>query len=329
MHRFGVTIIFIALIAITVNIGGVSEGAPSVVIEAGTFHPPGTGDVAGLEHFKSLVEGRSGGEIMVNVSFGETLGSELDTVEQARLGTLHVVTDGLGTMGRYGKPFSTWTVPYAYPDFETLQASVAGPIGQAISSMMEKDGILFGGLIPMGYRNMTANIAATDPAMIKGIKLRLPNNRTWITVWKQFGVVPTPVPAPEMYLALQTGLVEAQENPYTTIHVRKLWEVQDYVIETGHIVDFHIIVLNKPFIDGLKPEHREIVMTAIDETVVWQTEYVKSLQEKYKQEAIDGGMKIIEPDKEAYRKIAMSSWAELAKDWEPWVYDQMIKETSK
>ena len=191
MFRFGLVMVCVAIMAVTVSVGGVSEGKPSIVIEAGTFHPPGTGDVAGLEHFKGLVEERSGGDIVVNVSFGETLGSELDTVEQARLGTLHVVTDGLGTMGRYGKPFATWTVPYAYPDFETLQASVDGPIGQAIASRMEKDGVLFGGLIPMGYRNMTANKPATDPAMIKGMKLRLPNNRTWITVWKQFGVIPT------------------------------------------------------------------------------------------------------------------------------------------
>ena len=326
MRRLGLVMFGLVLMAMT---SGASVAKQSIVIEAGTFHPPGTGDVAGLEHFKGLVEERSGGDLVVNVSFGETLGSELDTVEQARLGTLHVVTDGLGTMGRYGKPFATWTVPYAYPDFETLQASVKGPIGQAMSSRMEKDGVLFGGLIPMGFRNMTANKPAVEPSMIKGMKLRLPNNRTWITVWKQFGVIPTPVPAPEMYLALQTGLVEAQENPYTTIHVRKLWEVQDYVIETGHIVDFHIIVLNKAFIDDLSDTHREIVLTAIDETVKWQTEHVKGLQEKYKQEAIDGGMKIIQPNKEAYRKIAMSSWATLAKDWEPWVYDQMIKETSK
>jgi tripartite ATP-independent transporter DctP family solute receptor len=314
---------------------GITFAAPAgevrseIVIEAGTFHPRGSGDVAGLEYFKEIVEERSGGAITVNISFGEALGGELDSIEQARLGTFHVVTDGLGTMGRYAQAYSAWTVPYAYPDYETLQASAKGPIGQAIAKKMEADGLLFGGLIPMGFRNMTSNRRAIEPETIQGMKLRLPNNAMWITVWEKFGVIPTPVPAPEIYLGLQTGLVEAQENPYGVIHVRKFWEVQDYVIETGHIVDFHIIVLNKKFIDGLDSENRDLILKAIDDTVSWQTEHVKGLQLKYKQEAIDNGMEIIQPNVAAYRRIATAAWPILAKDWEPWVYDQMIAETGE
>ncbi|MFH2113688.1 MAG: TRAP transporter substrate-binding protein [Spirochaetota bacterium] len=329
MRKFGLVVLVLALVVMTASANGTAEEGQRIVLEAGTFHPPGTGDVESLQYFKEFVEKQSNGEITVNVSFGETLGTELDTVEQTRLGTLQVVIDGLGTMGLYGKQFASWTVPYAYPDVSSLVASAKGPIGKAMSKRMEADGVLFGGLIPMGFRHMTANVPAVEPSDLKGIKLRLPNNRSWITVWEKFGVIPTPIPAPEMYLALQTGLVDAQENPYTTIHVRKLWEVQKYVIETSHLADFRILVINKAFVDGLSEKHRKIVMEGVDAAIAWQTEFVEDLQEKYKKEAMDNGMQIIQPNTQAYRQMAMSAWSALAKDWEPWVYDQMIKETTR
>ncbi len=326
-------VLVIALL-ITANIyaGGAKEEVekegPDLIMEAATFHPPGTGDVAGLEYFKKIIEERSNGKIQVNVTFGKTLGGELDTMDQARLGTLHLVTDGMGTMGRYAKKWGVWSLPYAYPDKETLLKSVEGPIGKAIKDNFEKNGLVFVGLVPLGFRNMTANIKALEPENLKGLKLRLPKNQDWITVWEEFGAIPTPVPAPEMFLALQTGLVDAQENPYTAIHVRKLWEVQKYVILTEHVVDFHITVLSKAFLDKVSSDYREMILKAAQDMVAWQKDYVANeLMAKYRAEAESMGMEILTPNKAAFRKIAMQSWAKLKKQWEPWVYEQLLKET--
>lgn len=319
--------VIVVLFLIPINV--FSAAKPALVMEVGTFHPPGTGDVAGLNYFKKIVEERSDGKIQVNVYFGKTLGGELDTIDQCRLGTLHVVIDGMGTMGRYAKKYGTWSLPYAYPDKETLLASVEGPIGQAIKKEMEKNGLIFVGIFPLGFRNMTANREAIEPETIKGMKLRLPKNKDWITVWSEFGVLPTPVPAPEMFLALQTGLVEAQENPFTTIHVRKLWEVQKYVVLTQHVIDFHLMVLSKEFMDKVPAEYKALIVQAAEDTLLWCADYTEGLIEKYRVEAEEKGMKIITPNKEAYRKIAMGAWGKLKDQWEPWVYDQLIKETTK
>jgi tripartite ATP-independent transporter DctP family solute receptor len=325
MKTFGQIIIVIA-VCLSVS---VSVFSAELVMEVGTFHPPGTGDVEGLNYFKEIVEERSNGNIQVNVYFGKTLGGELDTIDQCRLGTLHAVIDGMGTMGRYAKKYGTWSLPYAYPDQETLLASVKGPIGQAIKAEMDKNGLIFVGIFPLGYRNMTSNREAIEPATIKGMKLRLPKNPDWITVWSEFGVIPTPVPAPEMFLALQTGLVEAQENPFTTIHVRKLWEVQKYMVLTQHVIDFHLMMLSKAFMEKVPEEYKDLILQAAEDTLVWCGEYTKGLIEKYRAEAEENGMKILTPNKEAYREIAMQAWDKLKEQWEPWVYDQLIKETAK
>lgn len=328
-------ILVLVVIALLITVALYSEGAkeegveagPDLIMEVGTFHPPGTGDVAGLEYFKKILEERSNGKAQVNVTFGKTLGGELDTIDQARLGTLHMVTDGMGTMGRYAKKWGVWSLPYAYPDKETLLKSVEGPIGKAIKDNFEKNGLVFIGLIPLGFRNMTANIMAIEPESLKGMKLRLPKNQDWITVWEEFGAIPTPVPAPEMFLALQTGLVDAQENPYTAIHVRKLWEVQKYVILTQHVVDFHLTVLSKTFLDKVSSEYREMILQAAEDMVDWQKDYVANeLMAKYRAEATDKGMEILTPNRDAYRKIAMRAWAKLKAQWEPWVYNQLLKE---
>ncbi len=174
---------------------------------------------------------------------------------------------------------------------------------------------------------MTANAKVIEPESLKGLKLRLPKNPDWIKVWEEFGVIPTPVPAPEMFLALQTGLVDAQENPFTAIHVRKLWEVQKYVVLTQHVVDFHITVISKTFLDKVSPEYREMILQAAKDMIEWQKDYVANdLIAKYRAEAEAKGMEIVTPNRDAYRKIAMGAWAKLKGQWEPWVYDQLLKE---
>ncbi len=313
--------------------GGQEEAGaagPQLIMEVGTFHPPGTGDVAGLKYFKEILEDRSEGRVQVNVTFGETLGGEQDTIDQARLGTLHMVTDGMATMGRYAKKWGVWSLPYAYPDKETLLKSMDGPIGDAIKAEFERNGLIFVGLIPLGFRNMTTNRRVVEPEDLKGMKLRLPKNQDWITVWQEFGVKPVPIPAPEMFLALQTGTVDGQENPYTTIHVRKLWEVQDYVILTQHVVDFHITVLSKDFMDNVSDEFRDMILKAAKDMVDWQKDYVANeLMAKYRAEAEENGMEFITPNREAFQRVAKRGWEKLKGQWEPWVYDQLVKEVTK
>lgn len=329
MSKIFVFAMVVLLLASTVNCG-YAQTKPELVMEVGTFHPRGSGDVAGLEYFKGIVEEKSEGRIKVNVIFGGTIGGEQDSVDQLRLGTLQMVTDGMGTMGRFTKRWSVWSLPYAYPDKETLLKSVDGPIGKAIKEEFERNGMIFVGLIPLGFRNMTTNRLVVEPADLKGMKLRLPENADWIKIWSQFGVRPVPIPAPEMFFALQTGTVDGQENPYTTTHVRKLWEVQDYTILTRHVVDFHITMLNKEFMDGLTEYQRELIMTAAQDMITWQANYVQTeLMGKFRDEAIAHGMKEIEPNRDAFIKIARKGWEELRDQWDPWVYDQLISEISQ
>jgi len=317
----------VLLLASTVNCG-YAQTKPELVMEVGTFHPSGTGDVKGLEYFKRIVEERSEQKIKVNVYFGKTLGAEEATVDQCRLGTLHLVIDGMGTMGRFASKFGAWTVPYTYPDKETLLKSTKGPIGEAIRKVFEDNGLIFIGIYVLGYRNLTTNRRAIHPEVLEGMKLRLPAIRDWIYVWEKFDCLPTPVPAPEMFLALQTGLVEAQENPFATIHVRHLWEVQKYVILTHHVIDFHILVLSKKFMDGIQPEFKDLIIKAAGDTLKWCGEYAEELDTKYMIEAQDKGMTLIIPDRAAYRKIAIKALDKIKENWEPWVYDQLMKETS-
>lgn len=323
-------VILIIILIGTIYIFAVDAQDPELVMEVGTFHVRGTSDVAGLEYFKSIVEERSKGSIKVNVIFGETIGGEQDSVDQLRLGTLQMVTDGMGTMGRYTKRWSVWSLPFAYPDKETLLKSVDGPIGKAVKEEFERNGMIFVGIIPLGYRNMTTNKPIVEPADLKGLKLRLPENADLIKIWSKFGVRPQAIPAPEMFFALQTGTVDGQENPYTVITTRKLWEVQDYIILTQHVKDFHITMLNKAFMDGLAEDQHELIMTAAQDTILWQSNYYETeLLEKALAAALDHGMKVIEPNRKAFAKIAREGWEELRNQWDPWVFDQLMSEISQ
>ena len=89
------------------------------------------------------------------------------------------------------------------------------------------------------------------------------------------------------------------------------------------------MVLSKSFMEKVPAEYKDLILQAAEETLVWCADYVEGVIGQYRAEAEEKGMQIITPNKEAYRKIAMQAWDKLKTQWEPWVYDQLIKETTK
>ena len=217
---------------------GVASAATEMTIA--TFHPrTRTADVEGLFHFKEVLEKSSNGAIKVNVFFGGTLGGERELVEQLKLGMVHLCWEGWGTRGAYVRKIMPWGVPYLFSSHEQILRTLQGRIGQEMKAAYGKQGIHYAGVYFRGNRQLTTNRMVKAPEDLKGMKIRLPENPDWIVVWKAFGTIPAPIPSPEIFSSLQTGVVEAQENPVSSNYNAKLWEVQKYMVMTNHIVDMH------------------------------------------------------------------------------------------
>lgn len=302
----------------------------AVEMTVATFHPrTRTADVEGLFHFKELVEARSNGGIKVNVFFGGTLGGERELVEQLKLGTVHLCYEGWGTRGAYARKVIPWGVPYLFSDKAQIQRTVAGRIGQELKATYLKQGIAWSGLYFRGNRQLTANRAIKVPADLKGMKLRLPETPDWLVVWKAFGTLPAPIPSPEIFGALQTGVVEAQENPVSSNYNAKLWEVQKYMVMTNHIVDMHAYLLSKKFLDGLSEQDRQLVLKAVEDSLEWSTQFSFDMEAQLIKEMEAKGMTILRPDLKPFQEIALGTMEHFKKQWEPWVYEEAMKALGK
>lgn len=291
-----------------------------------TFHPrTGTADVEGLYHFKELVEKRSNGDIQIKVFYGGTLGGERELVEQLKLGTVHLCLGGWGTRGAYIKDIMPWGVPYLFSNKDQILKTIDGKIGQAVKAAYEKNGIIWNGVYFRGNRQLTTNRNVKVPKDLDGMKIRLPENPDWLVVWKAFGCLPTPIPSPEIFNSLQTGVVEAQENPISSNYNRRLWEVQKYTVLTNHIVDIQSYLLSKRFLDTLEKKQQDLLVQAAIDTMEWCTKFSFDKEQELVADMKKHGMVFLSPDLKPFQEIALGTMDFFKKKWQPWVLEETMK----
>ncbi|MDF2523373.1 MAG: transporter substrate-binding protein [Clostridiales bacterium] len=273
------------------------------------------GDV--LSQFGKIIKEKSGGIITAELYAG-SLGSELEIIEQVRTGTVHMYLSSTATLSSYAPQFNTFSIPYLYPNKEKLLVSWKGRIGQAIGSNYQKKDIYLytSNVLMRGYRHLTSNKEVRTAADVKGIKLRLPETKEWVTVWKTIGAIPYPLSSSELFSALQTGVVDAQENPIISNHDKALWEVQKYTIMTSHIVDFLPLTYSKKWFDGLNKPTHELISKCTEEALVWGNEEAVSREAKAKKVMEDKGMKFVEIDTSSFRSAALPAMDTLKAGWE-------------
>lgn len=302
--------------------------ARTFTMSVATFHNKrGTPEVDGLFEFKKLVESRTN-NVKVKVFFGPSMGGERSLVEQTKLGTIDMAPEGWTTKGEYLRKVCPWGVPYLFSSWAQIQTTIQGRIGEAIAKVFDQNGLLWAGEAYRGDRELTSNRVVHTPADLKGLKIRLPGNPDWIYVWKAFGALPSSIASTEVFSALQTGVVDAQENPITSNFDKQLWEVQKYTIMTNHIVDMEGYVISKKFYDTLDKATQKVILNSARDALKWQTQDSRSIEKKDKAEMESKGMKFVTVDLKPFQKIARGTLPHFESEWEPWVAGEVQKALS-
>ncbi len=308
-------------------IGGKTEAA-SKVLElsfATTMNDSGV-DKLLTQKFKEKVKELSKGTMDVKLYMGGQLGGEKEALELMKRGELdmgyNVVQASL-----YYPDLDATQVPFLFPDLESIERFMAGPIGQKIKDVLvEKGGMMWLGIHGYGSRATTSNRRFKNPQEMKGLKLRLPEIPIWIAVWKELGALPTPIPAPDIMMALKTGVVDAQENFLTNIAGRKMWEAQKYLILTNHVELVQNWLMSKKTWDKLTPEQRSVVQQAFKEAITYLKPLVKEENQRFIEEAKKNGMEVIVPNREAFVKKAAPAIEKVVKEkLAPGVYEEALR----
>ena len=277
---FTCCILALVIAATPVFARGGQDASASYTIKVGdnwgSTHPMGKA-VANI--FKTQVEEKTNKMISVEIYSDGTLGNEGDLWNGVRNGTIE--------MAIVGTPFNKeWPVsmisdwPFLYRDVEHAQKVWTGDIAEELNAQFHEKfpSVYMLAWGPNSARTFTSNKKLTGIADFKGQKFRMPPNPIHVGITKNLGASAQVIPLNELFSALETGVVDGQDNGMVTVLSQSFDQVQKYVYETNHIIATLEIIVSAPFFDKLPAEYREIVKKAAKDTAenAWNT-YIKSI----------------------------------------------------
>ncbi|RFC62757.1 TRAP transporter substrate-binding protein [Fulvimarina endophytica] len=278
------------------------------------------------ERLKQLIEERSNGEHTVTL-LGTEVGGERDHLEGASFGEYQIALGGSMPMSLYAPQYAAADLPFTFDSSEEARQVYEGETGEELRQALIASGNLrLVGLSVRNPRNLTSKRPVKTPEDIQGVRMRVPEIAPWVQIWTEIGALPSPIAWPEVYTSLQTGVIDMQENPVDYIYAGKLFEVQDYVNKTEHVHSFFHWLMNEDFYQGLSDEDRELIQTAIDESVAYGNELVTGNEAKLYEELQAEGMEIVEPDVAAFRAKAEPAVKQIAEGFAPSVRDYVMSQ---
>jgi TRAP-type transport system periplasmic protein len=268
----------------------------------GTAFPASHPGVVRIVEAAEVIKKQSSGLVDLQVYPNSQLGSEPDMFSQTRAGALDFMsTSGVNqTVVPIG---GINAVAFAFESYDQVWAAMDGDLGNHVRGEFAKVGLyVLPTCLDNGYRNITASAKPiVVPDDLKGFKIRVPGNPLWVTLFKTLGAAPTPINFGELYAALQTHIVDGQENPLALIQSAKLYEVQKYVSFSGHIWDGHYIFANAARWNGLPPDVRATITTALSEAATKEREDILRFNEEAAKQMQAAGVVFNKVDTKPFR----------------------------
>ena len=228
------------------------------------------------------------------------------------------------------REFEVFDLPYILPDLKTLRKVTEGPLGTKLLKLLDAKGITGLAYWDNGFKQMSANKKLITPADYQGVKFRIQSSRVIQAQFKALGSLPQVMAFSEVYQALQTGVVDGQENTWSNIYTQKMHEVQKYITETNHGYIGYVVIVNKKFWDDLPADIREPLSKAMKEA----TEFSNAQSQKENDDALaeikkSGKSEIIKltaDQDEAMRKAMEPVYKEAAGRIGQGLIDEFLKE---
>jgi tripartite ATP-independent transporter DctP family solute receptor len=282
---------------------------PKYVIRIGTTTEPEGHYHKGLLQFKEKVESYTNGQVRVDIFLNSQLGNERDMIEGLGMGLLEGSVTSSAPLANFSSDFLLLDLPYIVTDRNKAYAVMDGPVGQAILQSMDAKGVKAISFWENGFRNVTnSKLPIVHPTDLKGLKIRTLENPIHQATFEYFGATPTPMAWGEVFLALQQGTIDGQENPLVIISTVKVYEVQKYISMTGHFYSPAVFMFSKQIFDSYPQDIQEAILKAEKEARDWERGYSAQLDEQLRKELTDKGVIINDVDKTEWQKACQPIW---------------------
>ena len=264
-HLFSVGMILVAISAFALT-GCKSSGEESVQRYAwplATASPEDTVTQIYSEKFAEEVFRLSNGEMKIQVYANSTLGGDRDLLETCADGDIPFVVQNTAPQVTFMPNLAVFDLPCVFDTIDDCRETIDNPeFYSLISDIYTEGGYHLLGMADQGFRVMSTNKAISDFSDFKGQKIRTMENSYHLAFWKSINANPTPMSFSEVYIGLQQHTIDAQENPYEVIVSNRLYEQQDYVVETNHLPHLISLMVNDEFFQNLSKEEQEIITEA-------------------------------------------------------------------
>src|SRR5256714_4771940 len=245
-----------ASIAALTLVGPAAAQSPIVIKFS---HVVATNTPKGLaaEKFKELAEKYTGGKVKVEVYPNSQLYKDKEELEALQLGAVQMLAPSNSKFGPIGvKEFEVFDLPYILPALATLRKVTDGPLGAKLLKLLDAKGMTGLAYWDNGFKQMSANRKLIAPADYKGVKFRIQSSKVLEAQFRTLGSIPQVMGFGEVYQALQTGVVDGQENTWSNIYTQKMHEVQKYITNSNHAYIGYGVVVNKKVWDGMPVDLR-------------------------------------------------------------------------
>ena len=253
----------LALAGALMVLGAASASAQEYTIRASHGESTESALHRGWQVFEAYVESASGGKIAVEIAPAGQLGSMTDALEQAKSGAIQMAHGDEQTMSTFYKPMLILATPYLFANDEEGMAFVDTPFFMDVrEKMAEESGLRLLAAASYGFRNFTNNVHPIKTAAdMEGIRMRVPPSPMSLKMVEAMGGSPTPVPWVELYGAMQSGVVDGQENPTGVALDYSFYQVQKHMTLDSHQLGLNTLMMNEAFFQSLPVDLREIVVT--------------------------------------------------------------------
>jgi tripartite ATP-independent transporter DctP family solute receptor len=269
---------------------------------------------------------RTNNKYTIDVFPASALGNEQQITQAMPLGTIDMAYIGASFVGATYKPISIVNGPYMWRDFDHWKAYSQSPLlTELTDGYFKQTGNKIVALTYYGARHTTANKAIHVPADMKGMKLRVPQAPMYMMYARAVGANPTPIAFAEVYLALQNGTVDGQENPLPTIQAKKFYEVQSHINLTGHILDNLTTVIGSPLWKKLTADEQKIFEAVFKEAAARAGASIRESEGKLVDWFKQQGKTVVVPDLKAFREAAVKihNDASAGAVWTKELYDRL------
>jgi C4-dicarboxylate-binding protein DctP len=278
MKAIGNASVLVSTLGLTLGLvcGLHAQQQAPLVIKFSHVVTPDTPKGKGADYFKKLVEERTKGRVRVEVYPNSTLYKDKEELEALQLGSVQLLAPSASKFGPMGiKEFEALDLPYLFDSYEDLHKVTSGPIGASMLKLLQAHGMTGLAFWDNGFKEFTANKPLRRPEDYKGQKMRIQSSKVLEAQMRAIGVIPQVMAFGDVYQALQTGVVDGQENTPSNIYTQKFHEVQKYMTMTNHGYIGYVVVANTKFWESLPPDLRAILDQAMKEATVYADDIAK------------------------------------------------------